>query len=291
MSDLRAYRCAWCGVASELPASALSCPACGTTVDVRVMVDDAGWYEMPPMRDMARLQIGRSTCQIEGTYVPVADFNLAPEDHVYFNHHVLLWKEPNVVMDRMPLAGAWKRMFAGLPIVMARASGPGRVAFSQDAPGELIALPLEAGQSIDVREGTFLVATGQIGYDWFPSGVWYRTEEGKQYPAGMFMDRFTAVDGHGLLLLHGHGNVFVRRLDGSQSLLVKPPSLVYKDATVGMSVYIEHPGNFNNVWRRRYVWLKLWGTGRVAIQSAFKHWEDPAQPVQSMSSYAQVVDW
>jgi uncharacterized protein (AIM24 family) len=291
MSDLRQYRCPWWGGESALPPEALNCPACGTSVDVRLIADKAGWIELPPLRDMARLQIGRSHCQIEGTYVPVADFNLAAEDHVYFRHHVLLWKDAAVELSRQPLAGAWRRWFAGLPIVMAKAQGPGHVAFSEDAPGELIALPLSAGKSVDVREGSFLVATGQIHYDWFSSNVWYQTKEGTHYPVGLFMDRFTAVDGHGLLLLHGRGNVFVRRLDGQQTLLVKPPSLVYKEPGVTMSICIEHPGGFNQVWQRRFVWLKLSGTGRVAIQSEFKHWEDPPQPVAGFSPNSRIIDW
>ncbi len=291
MSDLREYRCPWCGMSTALPAETRTCPACGTPVDVRLIRDDAGWCELPPLRDMARLQIGRSMCQIEGSYVPVADFNLAAEDHIYFRHHVLLWKDPAVQVTRMPLAGAWRRFFAGLPIIMAQAHGPGHVAVSQDAPGECLALPLDAGRSVEVREGTFLVATGQIQYDWFSPDVWYSTSEGTHYPVGYFMDRFTATTGHGLLLLHGAGNVFVRQLDGRQTLLVKPPSLVYKEPGVKLSLYIEHPGQFNRVWSRRYVWLKLSGTGRVAIQSAFKHWEDPPRPVRSMSSNSRVVDW
>ena len=37
---------------------------------------------------MARLQFGQSYCQIEGTYVPVADFNLVEGEGVYFAHHL-----------------------------------------------------------------------------------------------------------------------------------------------------------------------------------------------------------
>lgn len=291
MSDLRPYRCPWCGTESALPAEALNCPACGTSVDVRLIADEAGWIELPPLRDMVRLQIGKSFCQIEGTYVPVADFNLAAEDHVYFRQQVLLWKDSSVELKSQLLAGAWRRFLAGLPLLMAQAQGPGHVAFSQDAPGELIALPLDAGQSVEVREGSFLVATGQIQYNWFRPNVWYRTGLVTRYPVGFFMDRFTAVDRHGLLLLHGRGNVFVRQLDGRQTLYVKPPSLIYKEPGVTMSICIEHPSGFNQFWQRRFVWLKLSGTGRVAIQSEFKHWEDPAQPVSNFSPNSQIIDW
>lgn len=291
MAGPREYTCKWCDHACTIEPDAQNCPACGAAVDVRLMVDDAGWVQLPPIRDMARLQFGHSRCQIEGSYVPVADFDLAPDDRLYFNAHFLLWKGPRTQTPRLPLKGWWRRLLAGLPLVMLQAQGPGRIAFSKDAPGELIAVPLEAGASIDVREGSFLVASGQIRYDWLRSNVWYQTSEGYSYPVGRFLDRFTAVDEHGLLLLHGSGNVFVRQLEAGQTLLVKPTALVYKGPRVAMSVFIEHPRGFNNYWRRRYVWLCLNGTGRVAIQSAGRHWEDPPHPVSRMSTGSRVKDW
>ena len=59
---------------------------------------------LPPIPDMARLQFGQSTCQIEGTYVPVADMNLAAGDAVYFTHHVLLWQDPPVKITTLTRA-------------------------------------------------------------------------------------------------------------------------------------------------------------------------------------------
>ena len=73
-----------------------SCPACGATIDAQQIVTKSGWEELPGRKDMAKFQFGNSFCQIEGTYVPVADMNLAPEDSIYFAHHVLLWKDPQV---------------------------------------------------------------------------------------------------------------------------------------------------------------------------------------------------
>ena len=43
---------------------------------------------------MARIRFSRSTCQISGTYVPVAEMGLHDEDWVYFSHHVLLHTDP-----------------------------------------------------------------------------------------------------------------------------------------------------------------------------------------------------
>ena len=144
------YTCRWCRTPSQA-AGLVSCPTCGAPVDVRDMVSRSGWYELPAVPDMARIQFGRSYCQIEGTYVPVADMSLAAEDMIYFAHHVLLWKDPQVIITTMSLKGAWKRLLSGMPLVMTQAQGPGHIAFSRDAPGEMIALPLQPGQAVDVR--------------------------------------------------------------------------------------------------------------------------------------------
>lgn len=284
----RGYTCPWCGLVSE--GTQLSCPACGSPVDVRAVVTKSGWYELPGIKDMARLQFGQSFCQVEGTYVPVADMNLAPEDGVYFTHHVLLWKDPQVGVTTMPMRGGWKRLFAGLPLIMTQAVGPGHIAFSQDRPGELIALPLQPGQSIDVREHIFMLATSQVAYDWFSPGIWFTTRNGDEtethYPLGPYMDRFTASQQPGLLLLHGAGNVFTRHLEPTESILIKPTALLFKDSSVRMQLHVEQPGGTYRSWRswgERYLWLRLHGPGRVAVQSAYTQLEDPGYTMTKSS--------
>ncbi len=167
------------------------------------VVTESGWAQLPGRKDMAKLHFGNSSCQIEGVYVPVADMNLAAGEGVYFTHHVLLWKDPQVNVTTMSLAGAWKRMFAGMPLIMTQAVGPGHIAFSKDDPGELIPVPLQPGQSLDVREHLFLAATGNVEYDWFQTGIWFTTQNGNEtethYPLGGFMDRFSAPRTPGLL--------------------------------------------------------------------------------------------
>ena len=245
---------------------------------------------MPARKDMAKLQIGNSSCQIEGLYVPVADMNLAAGYSVYFAHHVLLWKDPQVTITNMSLKGAWKRMFAGLPLIMTQAEGPGHIAFSKDDPGELIPVALQPGQSIDVREHMLLAATSNVTYDWFQTGVWFTTKSGDDtethYPVGCFMDRFASPRTPGLLLLHAGGNIFVRELAPGQTILVKPTALVFKDPTVGMQLHFEHPSaQFTTwgSWGNRYLWLRVTGPGRVAIQSVFERLEGESRNMTSWS--------
>jgi len=287
--------CSWCGTVTDGTRS--SCPRCGAALDVPEDADQAGWIEVPGRQDMAKIQMGNSSCQIEGSYVPVADVNLAPGDSIYFTHHVLLWKEPRVTVSTMPMAGAWKRVFAGLPLVMTQATGPGHIAFSRDDPGELMPVPLQPGEAIDVREHLFLVASASVAYDWFPTNVWLQTQRGNEtethYPIGMFMDRFSAPRTPGLLLLHAAGNVFVRQLGDGETILVKPTALVFKDPSVEMHLHFERPGmtfmGWGN-WSNRYLWLRMVGPGRVAIQSVFARIEGEARNL-SGCSYATEQQW
>lgn len=270
------YACPYCRLTSQI--STLSCPNCGAPVDVTEAVSDSGWVELPCIRDMARIQFGQSHAQISGTYVPVIEMDLGGTDSVFFSHHVLLWSDTNVKLDTMPMAGGWNRTLAGLPLVMMTATGPGSVAFSDDHPGETVAVPLREGQAVDVREHRFLTATSNVGYEWFQSGIWYWSRSGNEreqhYPIGRFLDRFHA-NGNGLLFLHAPGNVFIRELQQGQTILVHPSALLYKDPWVGMQLHFEYPGGYSGAtFLGSYgapivPWLRMWGPGRVAVQSVF----------------------
>ena len=285
----RTYTCPWCGTTSA--GTSLSCPGCGSSIDISKVSTRSGWSEVPGQKDMAKLQFGKSYCQIEGKYVPVADMDLAQGDGVYFAHHALLWMDPQVKVTAMSLKGAWKRMLAGMPIIMTQAHGPGHIAFSRDLPGELLALPLQPGRAVDVREHLFLVATSQVVYDWFQTGIWFTTGSGDDrethYPVGALMDRFSAPTGPGLLLLHAGGNVFYRDLAPGQVILVKPTALLFKDPSVQMLLHFEEPSSGVISWGRwgqRYLWLRLTGPGRVAVQSAFEPVEDNGQTITGNST-------
>src|SRR5262245_16913842 len=88
--------CQWCQAQNETAAT--SCRACGAPLDVRNLVSESGWREAPRLKDMTELSFGNSTCQVEGEIVPVAEINLGHGDSVFFEHHVLLWKDETTRM-------------------------------------------------------------------------------------------------------------------------------------------------------------------------------------------------
>ena len=268
MPDLESFekiRCQWCqGMNSK---AAITCTACGAPLDIRNLVSESGWREAPRLRDMTEFQFSSSTCQVEGEIVPVAEIHLGSNDSIYFEHHVLLWKDESVPMSVMPLSGGLKRAFSGMPFVISVASGPGRIAFSRDATGELVVLPLHPGMELDVREHAFLLASHQIAYSFIRIKGLTNILFGGQ---GMFMDRFVTAGSPGLLLLHGYGNVFERTLGPGERIMVEPGAFLYKDSSVGMQVEFQKlsTGFFGGTNMSLAV---MTGPGRVGIQSMYVH--------------------
>src|SRR5262249_41766662 len=123
-----------------------------------------------------------------------------------------------------------------MPLVITTATGPGRVAFSRDATGELVLMPLHPGMELDVREHAFVLASRAIDYSYVRIKGLRNILFGGQ---GMFMDRFVTTNTPGLLVLHGYGNVFERRLTAGESILIEPGAFLYKDAAVTMEVEIQ----------------------------------------------------
>jgi uncharacterized protein (AIM24 family) len=287
------YTCPYCRIPSD--GSGGTCPHCGAPVDVRERVSDSGWAEQPPIRDMARIKFSRSTCQIIGKYVPVAEMDLHEDDWVYFSHHVLLHTDPQVRLDAMKMGSAWNRQLSGMPLIMMTARGPGHIAFSADRPGETIAVPLQHNQAVDVVEHRFLVGTGNVNYQWENSGIWFVTQDGNDqeyhYPLGRTMDRFWAQGGPGLMLLHAPGNSFIRDLQPRERICIQPGGLIWKDPTVRMFLHFEYPhGNYwfsSARWQAKTVWLTLEGPGRVAIQSVFERPEMVGPVINCSASTTQ----
>jgi uncharacterized protein (AIM24 family) len=244
-----------------------ACETCGAPLDVRNLVSDSGWREAPRLRDMTEFHFGNSTCQVEGEVVPVAEINLAQGDAIFFEHHVLLWKEESVGMSVMQLPGGAKRALSGMPFVVSVANGPGRVAFSRDASGELVVLPLHPSMEVDVREHAFLLSSHTITYSFERIQGLRNILHGG---SGMYMDRFVTNQVPGLLVLHGYGNVFERMLQPGETILLEPGSFLYKDSSVTMDTdQIKLKSGF--IGHTNMYLARMTGPGRVGIQSMYVH--------------------
>jgi uncharacterized protein (AIM24 family) len=316
------YSCPYCRTSSG--GADATCPNCGAPVDVARRTTSC-WTELPAIPDMTRVQFGQSSAQIMGKVVPAADVRLAAGEGVFFPHYNLLWQEPGVQVTEMPLRGGWDRRRAGLPVVMLQAAGPGTISFSHDTAGEMVAVPLLAGGAVDVREHQLVAGTLGVGYDWYETGIWFTTsgrggaaeaagtgllkmgldlvgldagggdDRGRDeiewhYPVGRYMDRFVAGDRQGLVLVQVGGNAFVRDLAEGESILVKPPALLFKDPTVGVQLHVEYPAagvQFWRTWGNRYLWLRVHGPGRIGLQSSYDRLEDPGTDFRDSCQFSQ----
>jgi uncharacterized protein (AIM24 family) len=238
---------------------------CGAPLDVTYRVSDSGWAEAPRLRDMTEFRFSNSTCQIEGEIVPVAELALAEGDAVFFEHHVMLWKEPQVPMSMMNTGGGMKRLLGGMPFIVHVAQGPGRIALSRDAAGEVVVLPLHPSMEIDVREHAFLAATHSVTYSFVRIKGLANVLHGG---SGMYMDRFVTQQWPGLLLLHGYGNVFQKTLQPGEKIMVEPGGFLYKDSSVTMNAV---KLNVKAGLMHSMYMAEMTGPGRVGIQSMYVH--------------------
>ncbi|MGH9402848.1 MAG: AIM24 family protein [Terriglobia bacterium] len=204
---------------------------------------------------------------IQGELVPALSIELSAMP-VFFEHHVLLWKDPQVQVGVKAVKGAFKRMMAGIPVFLTEAVGPGRVAFSRDDAGHVFAIHLKQGQSIDVREHQFLAATESLEYGYSRiKGVANILYGG----TGFFIDNFAGDRGEGIVWLHGYGNVFDLTLQPGEQIDIEPGAWIYKDKSVGMQSMFQRLSTGLFASAGQISWNRFTGPGRIGIQSMSVH--------------------
>jgi len=207
------------------------------------------------------------TYHIQGELVPALSVELSAMP-IYFEHHVLLWKDPQVDVGIKAIQGAFKRMVAGMPVFLTEARGPGRIAFSRDGAGHVFGLHLTEGQSVDVREHQFLAATESLEYGFTRvKGVSNILFGG----TGFFVDSFACRQSEGIVWLHGYGNVFEIDLKSGEQIDIEPGGWIYKDPSVQMQTMFQRLSTSLFASAAQISWNRFTGPGRVALQSMYFH--------------------
>ena len=198
--------------------------------------------------------------RIDGELVPVLRIWLDGSVPVFFEHHVVLWKEPALSIG-IKGNGAVKRMIAGVQLLLTEARGPGQVAFSRHGTGHMFPLHLRPGSAVEVREHQYLAATGNLEYEGIRNTLFGST--------GFFVDRFAATQSEGVVWLHGYGNVFEKVLGPGEEIDVEPGSWIYRDESVrmDMQVYGLRTGILGSTGN--LVFNRFTGPGRIGIQSMY----------------------
>jgi uncharacterized protein (AIM24 family) len=210
---------------------------------------------------------GGVTYHLDGELVPVLTVDLTPSSSVYFEHHILLWKNPAVAISIKAMKGAMKRMMAGIQIFVTEAKGQGSIAFSRDGAGHIAPIHLKKGQELHVREHQFLAATGNIDY------TFERVKGAANIlfgGTGFFIDKFKAPDTDGILWLHGYGNVFEKTLGAGEQIDIEPGGWLYKDPGVKMETNMQRL-SAGVLAGMNLVMNRFTGPGKVGLQSMYLH--------------------
>ncbi len=210
---------------------------------------------------------GGVTYHIEGELVPALNLELGGVP-VFFEHHVLLWKDPAVQIGVKSLRGAFKRVISGMPVFMTEARGPGRIAFSRDGVGQIFPIHLQPGQAIDVREHQFLAATDSVDYTFTRLRGMANMLFGG---TGIFIDTFSGMGQGGIVWLHGYGNVFDVMLQPGEQIDIEPGGWVYKDRTVQMQTNLQRLSTGIFASAGQLTWNRFTGPGRIGLQSMYMH--------------------
>jgi len=219
---------------------------------------------VPVVKNFKDVTYAGVTYHLLGELVPVLQVELS-HTPIYFVHHILLWKDPSVEVSVKNLKGAFKRMMAGMPLIMTQAKGPGNIAFSFDCVGHVFEMRLKAGESIDVREHQFLAATDNIDF------TFTRVQGAANLllgGSGFFIDTFTCLQGEGVAWLYGYGSVFEIDLKPGETIDLEPGCWVYKDKTVRMqTIFQKLSSGFLASNAGQLVYNRFTGPGRVGLQS------------------------
>jgi uncharacterized protein (AIM24 family) len=198
--------------------------------------------------------------------VPTVLVTLAPNEAIYGEHGIMLFKDPPVGVSRKTIQGGGllqtleRTTVGGIPYFLTEFTGPGHVGLSRDGTGEVRLLDLAANQTIDVAEGSLICADARIHY-----GMEY--VKGTHRPgrmSGLWLDRLT---GPGKVAVHGYGNIISMTLAPRETIHTDMGGMLWKDSGVAAkTVNLPFGGGLLGKLEA-YEVLELTGPGQVAIQS------------------------
>ncbi len=204
--------------------------------------------------------------------VPAVLATLGPQESIYCEHGIMLYKDPPVTVGRKTiqsggvLSAAKRTAVGGIPFFLAEYTGPGSVAFSRDGLGEIRDLELAPNEVLDVAEGSLLCAENRIPYEMFYVAGTNRV--GRML--GFWMDRLT---GPGKLALHGYGNIISMTLGERETVTCDYGALLFKSGSVSAKSRNLPFGSGLLGKLESYEVLELTGPGKIALQSI-----DPKKP-------------
>lgn len=196
--------------------------------------------------------------------VPSVLATLGPQDRVFAEHGIVLYKEDPVRVNRRTIpskgfgSGLKRKAVGGIPFFLAEFSGPGHVAFSRNGQGEIREVTLKAGEVMDVAEGSLVCAEHSIQYD-----VEYVSGTGGRM--GLWFDRLT---GPGTFALHAYGNFVTFRLNPGEQIVCERGAVLHRTPSMPMAPFIQRVGT--GLMGRAFAqeMYTIQGPGTLGLQTA-----------------------
>lgn len=174
--------------------------------------------------------------EIKGTPLPAVICSVNENESLKTEKGAMSWMSPNMQMSTNAGGGvgkAFSRMFSGESMfqnVYTAQGGAGMIAFASSFPGEILAIPVSASNSIVAQKSAFLAC--EEGVD---MSIFFQKKVGSGFfgGEGFIMQKFS---GNGIVFLEIDGSVITYELQAGQSMLVDTGYLAAMDETVSVDI-------------------------------------------------------
>jgi len=173
---------------------------------------------------------------IMGTVQQTLAVELQPNQVVFSDTGAMSWMTSTIAMNTKGsggLGGMFKRAVSGASafiIDFSANGGPGQVAFTTDFPGKILALELDAGQSIIMHKHAFLCAEKSVTLDIFFT---------RKLGAGLFGGEgfiLQKLTGPGMAFAELDGDAIEYHLQPGQLMRVEPGHVAMFEASVTFDI-------------------------------------------------------
>lgn len=202
--------------------------------------------------------------------VPSVLATLAPEESLYCEHGIMLFKDPGVAVGRKTIhTGGFmqtteRTTVGGMPYFLTEFIGPGHVGLSRDGVGDVRVLELEPNEVLDVAGGSLVCAENRIPYNMFHIKGTHRPGQ----LTGVWLDRLT---GPGKIAVHGYGDLITMTLAKNEHITCDMGALLYKSGSLQAETKNLPFGSGLLGKLQAFEVLELTGPGKVALQSVDPH--------------------
>ena len=209
--------------------------------------------------------------EITGTTLPVLQIQIQPGEVIVAETGQLAWMTEGVALNTTTRTGgargwfgAISRALSGGGLFMTEFSapgGPGGVAFAAHMPGQILAMPVEAGRAYLVHRNGFLCATGDVTLG---TAFQQSFKAGLFGGAGFLLQR---IGGHGTAWVELGGDIVPYDLPPGRSMLVHPGLVGMFEESVAFEI-TRFRGIRNILFGNDGLFLvRLTGPGRIWLQT------------------------